>query len=138
MTTFGPNQPGAVRCSDCRFSPGRHGATCPTTSYLIYKLGAWRKCKAFAPKDKPCLAEAPKPSAPLFTMPEYQFEGKTFDTFCDDAWIVNDSGAEPVWSFHDEELAVELFRRWMRRRRAEFEHQCDITRRRAAIRTVKP
>lgn len=138
MTTFGPKQPGAVRCNDCLHCQtiGR-SFRCNAIADTTIGKGYWRKCSSYqARQSKPSLAS--KPSQPLFTMPAYQIDGKNFSVFCDDGWIVNDSGAEPVWSFADEEMAVELFRRWMRMRRAEFERQCEITRRRSAMRTVKP
>lgn len=132
MTKFGPNQPGAVRCADCRFSPGRHGATCPVTSRLIFTLGAWRKCKVYEAKQKPCLAEVPQPK-PLFTMPSLEIGGKVFSVFCDDIWIVNDSGAEPAWTFHDEDLVVELFLRHIRHKRAKWMRGLEIDRRRSSF-----
>ena len=134
MTTFGPHQPGAIRCSDCRFSPGQHGSTCPTTRHLIHKLGAWRRCKAFEAKDRASLAEVPKPLEPWR---EQKPRWELFRAEFGDLWI----GCEPLWSYAwnqaSEDEVLEELRQWLRWRRAESNRIFEISRRRASIRSVE-
>ena len=59
-TAFTQTSPDAVRCSDCRFSPGRHKATCQTAHRIIHGLGYWRKCDQYAYGPQPF---QPRPKA---------------------------------------------------------------------------
>lgn len=129
-----PNQPGAIRCSDCRFSPERNGTTCQTTNRIIHGLGYWRKCKAFSPEDSTSLAEVPKPLEPWR---EQKPRWKLFRAEFDDMWI----GCEPLWSYAwnqaSEDEVLEELRQWLRWRRAEANRIFEISRRRASIKSVE-
>ena len=138
MSSFTHQSPGAVQCAACVHCPNpNRGFYCTAIGRHTQGRGHWRRCHAYHAKDgHPAISLAPKP--PAFTMPEYELDGKTFAIFCDDVWLVNHGGAEPAWSSPDhEDIAIELFKRWMRRKRAEWHHHYAVEYRRASIKSVE-
>ena len=133
---FGPGHPDAVRCKDCTHCPARPSKICEIAHRQPIGYGYWRKCSAYepAPRHPPLLA-GPTKTEERFRVPDWQIRGKTFDAFCDECWIVSDSSVEPAWAA-DEELAVTLFIRWLRQKRAEEARRFEIGRRRATLKTV--
>ena len=138
MTSFTQNSDAAVQCATCQHCPvTNRGFRCNAIGQHVTGKGYWRRCAAYQGKGRgQPLSLAPKP--PMFTMPEYELDGKTFAIFCDDVWLVNHGGAEPAWASPDHEaVAIELFKRWMRRKRAEWHHHYAVEYRRASIRSVE-
>lgn len=128
MTT---TTPPPVRCSTCRHRPERPGQKCEAGQRRPQKFGLPRRCPAH--EQSPSLAS---PALALVPPVRQDYSAKTLGIFCDDVWIVSDSGAEPAHCCDQAEV-IHLFCEWLAHRRASELARWQAERRRAGMTSVK-